>query len=240
MNPLSRRRFLIAGMVGGLGYALPVWGQQKSSFGDLKALAESLPEDKDAIWTLSMNFKAPRIITADVPGRGKKVIWYMWYQVVNRTPEPRVFFPKFELVTIDRKSKHLDEILPSVQKGIAQTEDPTDRLAIRNSITISEEPIPVSKKDAFDTAITGVAIWSDIYDRAPDTNGFVIYVSGLSDGWVQEGKLLKRKTLQLEFNRVGDEKSTRIEFKRQKWVYRTSDTLDESETPAPKEEPKKE
>ena len=211
---------------------------KKGSFGDYKADAMSLPEDKEVVWTLSFRFKTPRIITADVPGRGKKVIWYMWYQVFNQTAEPRSFFPKFELVTLDKRTNHLDEILPSVQKEIATIEDPADRLKIKNSITIGKEPIPVSKKEAFPTAITGVAIWSDIYDRAKDTNQFSIFVSGLSDGWVlaPDGKTLKRKTLQLGFIRQGDARveTSTIELKSQEWIYRSADILDEADRPVEK------
>jgi hypothetical protein len=231
---------LAAGLAGLPTSALLAQSQpSKGAFGDYKADAESLPEDKDVVWTLSFRFKLPRITTADVPGRGKRVVWYMWYQVFNQTAEPRSFFPKFELVTIDKKTKHLDQILPSVQKEIAATIDPTDRLKIHNSITIGEQPVPVSKKEAFPTAVTGVAIWPDVYERARDTNQFTVFVSGLSDGWVLEGKTLKRKTLQLGFIRQGDERveSSSIELKSQKWIYRSAETLDEADLPtAPKKD----
>jgi len=36
---------------------------------------------------LDFRFKAPRLLTVDIPGRGRKICWYMWYQVVNRTGE---------------------------------------------------------------------------------------------------------------------------------------------------------
>src|SRR5687768_12714562 len=40
------------------------------------------------LWVLDFKFKAPRPIVADVPGRGRRVCWYMWYQVINRTGAP--------------------------------------------------------------------------------------------------------------------------------------------------------
>jgi hypothetical protein len=63
-----------------------------------------------------------RIITADIPGRGKKIVWYMWYQVINKTGDPRVFIPDFELVTTDKNTSHNDEVLPSVEEVIKRIE----------------------------------------------------------------------------------------------------------------------
>src|SRR5262249_52818528 len=62
--------------------------------------------------------------------------------------------------------------------------------------------------------VTGIAIWTDMATRAPKTNSFSIYVSGLSNGLVKEqtrgpnGKditSIKRKTLKLDFIRPTDE-----------------------------------
>ena len=98
----------------------------------------------------------------NVPGRGQKVCWYLWYQVINNTPQPHTFIPDFELVTTDRNTVHHDQILPKVQDAVRQLEDPTDYLKIKNSVTIAAEPIPPSKKDAEPRTVTGVAIWDDV------------------------------------------------------------------------------
>src|SRR6266436_4238274 len=49
-------------------------------------------EDKDdirkpdsKIWVLDFKFYDPRLITVDVPGRGRKICWYLRYQVINNT-----------------------------------------------------------------------------------------------------------------------------------------------------------
>ena len=55
------------------------------------------------IWVLEFRFKDPRLVTVDIPGRGSKLCWYLWYQVINRYKEPHTFIPDFELVTLDEK-----------------------------------------------------------------------------------------------------------------------------------------
>ena len=61
------------------------------------------PDSK--VWVMDFIFKPPRLIAVDVPGRGRRVCWYLWYQVVNRTGAPRTFIPDFELVTLDYPAK---------------------------------------------------------------------------------------------------------------------------------------
>jgi hypothetical protein len=184
------------------------------------------PESK--IWALDFRFKDPRLITVDVPGRGRKVCWYLWYQVINKTKEPHTFIPDFELVTLDQNTVHRDQILPKVQEAIRQVEDPTDFLKIKNSVTIAAEPIPPSKPDATPIAVTGVAIWDDV---DPDTTRFSIFVSGLSNGWSVTDPIppdttpvVRRKTLRLDFRRLGDryyQDSHEIQFMEPaQWIYR--------------------
>ena len=100
---------------------------------------------------------------------------------------------------------------------------------IKNSSSISNEPIPPSKlKDAVPRAVTGVAIWDDV---DPDANFFDIFVSGLSNGYSitdaippDTRQVVRRKTLQLAFRRIGDRydmKSSEIQFQPPAtWVYR--------------------
>jgi len=190
------------------------------------------PDSK--IWALEFRFKDPRLINVDIPGRGRKVCWYLWYQVINRTREPRLFIPDFELVT-NHNTVHNDQILPKVQEAIRKLEDPADYLKIKNSVTISAEPIPPSKPDATPRVVTGVAIWDDIDTdlKKPATTRFSIYVSGLSNGWAvtdpippEKDPVVRRKTLELKFQRLGDryyQDSREIQFlPPATWIYRGS------------------
>jgi hypothetical protein len=184
------------------------------------------PDSK--VWVLDFRFKDPRLIKVDVPGRGQRVCWYVWYQVTNFTKEPRVFYPDFEFVTRDKNQIRHDEILPKVQEAIRRLEDPTDYLKIKNSVTISAEPIPPSKPNA-PRPVTGVAIWDDV---DPDANVYSIFISGLSNGWAVTDPIppstkpvVRRKTLQLDFKRVGDryeQRSNEVRFLRSEWIYRGS------------------
>jgi hypothetical protein len=105
------------------------------------------------------------------------------------------------------------------------------------------EPIPPSKPNAFPRAVTGVATW---YDVNPDSNNFSIFVSGLSNGWSEDdNKVVRRKTLQLKFRRVGDRylmDSREIRFvPPETWVYRATAFSTAVEEPNKKEpEAKKE
>jgi hypothetical protein len=191
--------------------------------------ADDIHSPTSKVWVLDFKFKDPRLIKVDVPGRGQKVCWYLWYQVINNTSLPRTFIPDFELVTTDRHTVHHDQILPKVQDAIRQLEDPTDYLKIKNSVTIAAEPIPPSKKDAEPRAVTGVAIWDDV---DPDSNYYTIFVSGLSNGWAVtddpdkpgDKSVIRRKTLQLNFRRLGDryyQRSEAIHFVQPpQWIYR--------------------
>jgi hypothetical protein len=186
------------------------------------------------LWVLEFKFKDPRLIKVDVPGHGQRVCWYMWYQVINRTKEPRLFVPDFELVTHDTHANYHDQILPKVQDAIRQIEDPNNYLNIKNSVTISAEPIPPSpdKDKGLPKAVTGVAIWEGD-DKLFDSDNYTIFVSGLSNGWAvtdpvppDTNSVVRRKTLKLNFKRLGDRyemKSSEIHFNGPpEWVYRAS------------------
>lgn len=189
----------------------------------------SKPDSK--VWVLDFKFKDPRLIKVNVPGRGQKVCWYLWYQVINKTKEPHTFIPDFELVTHDRDTVHRDQVLPSVQDAISALEDPTGYYKIKNSVTIATEPIPPSRPNAEPRAVTGVAIWDDV---DPDSNNYSIFVAGLSNGWAVTDdperpgvkSIVRRKTLQLNFKRLGDrylQRSEEIHFQSPaQWIYRGS------------------
>lgn len=194
-------------------------------------------EDKDdihkpdgKIWVLDFKFYDPRQITVDIPGRGRKICWYLKYQVTNNTGEPRWFIPDFVLVTPDKPGAvYHDQVLPKVQEAIRQVEDPTGYLDIKNSVSIASKPIPASKPNAAPHTVTGVAIWDDI---DPDANRFTIFVSGLSNGWSlaeippDNKQVVRRKTLQLNFKRLGDrnfQHAGEIRFVPPiEWVYRAT------------------
>lgn len=215
-------------------------------------------QDADAarnskLWILDFKFKDPRLIKVNVPGRGQKVCWYLWYQVINKTGEPRTFIPSFELVTHDTNKVYRDQIMPAVQEAIEKIEDPTGFYKIKNSVTISSEPIPPTIVEAVPKPVTGVAIFVDPDDINPDddeatrarkekvtkladSNRYSIFIAGLSNGWAEtdpippdKNPVVRRKTLQLSFRRLGDkflQKSEEIQWQAPaNWIYRGSKTL---------------
>jgi hypothetical protein len=220
-------------------------------FNEFEAKGFKSELDKEKVWVLDFRFKAPRLIKVNIPGRGTRICWYLWYQVINNSKprEPHTFIPDFELVTQDTDNPGIyhDEVLPKVQEAINKIENPTnaDYLTAKNSVTISNTPIPPSKDDAFPIAVTGVAIWdgttADPKKRdgkkkdLADSNRFSIFVSGLSNGWVltdppagkpDELPVVRRKTLRLDFKRRGDRfllDSRDISFQPPaEWIYRAS------------------
>ncbi len=202
------------------------------------------------LWVLDFKFKDPRLIKVKIPGRGERVCWYLWYQVINYTGQPRTFIPDFELVTQDTNMTYPDQILPAAQEAIQKLEDPTGFYKIKNSVTIAAYPIPVSLPKAAPRAVTGVAIWVDPNEPAPDdtaqikkrkaaepkladSNRYSIFIAGLSNGWAltdpippEKEPIVRRKTLQLSFKRLGDRfhmKSEEIRFQQPaQWLYRGS------------------
>jgi hypothetical protein len=223
-----------------------------ASFNEHDAKGQKSDLDKKNVWVLDFRFKAPRLITVNIPGRGTRICWYLWYQVINNPPphgtgskEPVTFIPDFQLVTqdSDNPAVYHDEILPKVQDAINKIENPSgaDYLMAKNSVTIAATPIPPSKEDAYPTAITGVAIW-DGCDADPkkrkkkdlsDSNRYSIFVAGLSNGWVltdsptgKGASIVRRKTLQLNFKRLGDRFTMRSEdisfLPPAEWIYRAS------------------
>jgi len=202
------------------------------------------PDSK--IWVLELKFYDPRLITVDVPGRGRRLCWYMKYQVINNTPDPHMFIPDFELVTLDKPGLYHDQVLPKVEEAIRQIEDPTGYLEIKNSVTIASKPTPVSKP-GLPRPVTGVAIWDDVN---PDSNRYSIFVSGLSNGWSlaedpadPKKQVVRRKTLQLNFRRSGDryyQTSEEIKFvPPAEWTYRATNVKIPGVNAPEKQAPKK-
>ena len=102
---------------------------------EVKPEANALDIDKIGkdtnLWVLDFRFKDPRVIKVDVPARGQKVCWYLWYQVINNSGKPQFFNPEFDWVTLDQKTIHHDQILPRVQEDIRKIEDPNNYLKIK-------------------------------------------------------------------------------------------------------------
>ena len=184
-------------------------------------------EDKEDVWVLDFQFKSPRVITTDVPGRGRKTVLYVWYQVWNRTEAPRYFIPDFDLLT-NKGTRHRDEVMPAVQQAIAKVEDPTGFYDIKDSVTMAAKPIPPSKPDANPIYVTGVAVFPDVFEKVPDVTSFSIFVTGLSNGWKDDPQTrdVRRKTLQLNFRRFADARVQTAEAIRfqppQVWIYRST------------------
>jgi hypothetical protein len=220
------------------------------------------PKPGSKLWVLDFKIKPIRSIKVNVPGRGEQICYYLWYQVVNKTAEAHTFVPDFELVTQDTRMAYRDEILPRVQDAISQLEDPAGVLDMKNSVTITREPISISRPLALPKPITGVAIWTDPNEPLPDdsdevkkekmarpkmtdSNFFSIYVAGLSNGWAETqavggdaGTVVRRKTLQLKFRRIGEGALRRDEDLRyvgHEWMYRASTLTIPKEEKKPKE-----
>jgi hypothetical protein len=233
---------LIAGLT--LSFAsLPVSSQFTFNEYQVKSVPSKL--DKSDVWTFDFNFKSPRLIKANIPGRGTRICWYLWYEVVNRTGEPREFNPTFELVTLDTPGVYLDEVLPTAEEAIRRVEDTAKIQDIKNSVTISLTKIPPSKgaEEAYPRTVTGVAIWdgsaADAKGTDPkvkdlsDCTRFSIFVRGLSNGFVAVDPpapglppITRYKTLQLNFERQGARfsvDSRDIKFKAPaEWIYRAT------------------
>jgi hypothetical protein len=221
---MLRRRFVLILLLALAPAVSLAVAQSVGHFNEREVKPGANVQDKEDIWVLDFRFKDPRLITVDIPGRGKKVVWYLWYQVINNTKEPRTFISDFELVTHDKPGVYHDQVLPKVQEAIRRVEDPTGYLDIKNSVTITANPIPLSKTEAVPRAVTGVAMWDDVN---PDSNRYSIFVTGLSNGWSVDDKgVVRRKTLQLNFRRVGDRylmDSRDIRFvPPSEWLYRAS------------------
>jgi hypothetical protein len=247
---LDRRRFLGAALLAVAG-GPRLLAQQGA--GERKVEPIDLPLDKPGVYTLHFRYKPPRIDTfVGLDAKGNKVnktVWYMWYQVYNaptrvklpngdfelRAADPVTFLPEFELVTKDLNTTHLDDPEPFVVDQIKKKEDPTGVLNLQTSVSIAKRPIPPSKPDAIPRMVSGVAVWTDMADRAPRTNRFSVYVSGLSNGLATEqlpdGKaLIKRKTLQINFLRPTDDNRPEITDIKpdegngpaERWIYRSS------------------
>ncbi|MCS7020397.1 MAG: hypothetical protein NZ703_02570 [Gemmataceae bacterium] len=244
---IHRRQFLYSV----LGSSLPLGGLLGNTsrlsaqiLNERKVDPTELPLDKPGIWTLHFRYKPIRIANLDIFEPGGRLtqatVWYLWYQVYNMSGEPQFFLPEFELVTRDLNTAHLDEIHPYLVEQINRIENPTGepRLKVHSSIDISKRPIPPSKPDAVPITVSGVAVWTNIHRQAAGTNRFSVFVTGLSNGLAVEEsasgeRIIKRKTLQINFVRPTDDKRQRTgdiipdeaAGPAERWIYRSATVI---------------
>lgn len=255
MTARCTRRAFGAILATALGLPLAAQDDPGKQPGERKVEPQKLPLDRNDVWTLHFRYKPPRIMTVDgFDAKGnptKQIVWYMWYQVYNRSGEPVTFIPEFELVTKDLNTSHLDEPQPYIFEQVKKFEDRTiskekadGELKLLTTIEIARKPIPASKPDAFPRLVSGLAVWTDMAEKAPKTNKFSVYVTGLSNGVaVEQSKpippnneiltLVKKKTLRIDFIRPTDDAKQQITDIQpdenpgpaETWIYRTSTTL---------------
>ena len=167
--------------------------------------ASVLPRDKQGIWVLDFAFKPLRITTVDIPGKGRRDVHYLYYQVINRTGQPRMFVPQFSLIT-DTPKRYEDTVLPQAVKKIQNREDPSIQ-NLYGAVDIMGI-VPPSNKQGVEDAVFGVAVWEGVEAKA-DT--LTVFVQGLSNGQRAEptpegGKpVIRHKALQINFIRRGDQ-----------------------------------
>ena len=177
----------------------------KAAFGERWVEAVVLPRDRQDIWVLDFAYRPLRIVTID-DSKGRRNVHYLYYQVINRTDQPRFFVPQFTLVT-DTGKRYEDTVLPKAVKVIGNREDPLIT-NLYGAVNITGM-VPVSNKQGIEDAVFGVAIWEGI---DPHADKLAIYIRGLSNGYrtdpapVEGAKpVVRYKALELDFIRRGDE-----------------------------------
>nr|WP_240907383.1 hypothetical protein [Paludisphaera rhizosphaerae] len=197
------------------------WRHDRLTYNWTTISTTPLPKDREGIWVLDFAFKPLRIQTVEVPGKGRRVVHYLYYKVVNHTSSSRPFYPQFIMVN-ERGQRFEDAVIPEAIPVIQAREDQT--IPVRGAVDIMGT-VPASTKQGVDDAVVGVAVW-DQWDATADR--FSIYVRGLSDGYKEvstpEGPKAKYKTLKLDFIRRGDdrnlsEKEIELANPPYEWVY---------------------
>ncbi len=166
---------------------------------------------KPGIWVLDFAFKPIRVQTVEIPGKGRRKIYYMYYRVINHTNKARPFVPQFTLVLPESGRAYQDVVLPNaveVLKLIETREDPSVPLLGAVNCIGSVTP---STRQGVDDAVFGVAMW-EVDDAIAKADRLSIYVRGLSDGYKRittpegEASQVRYKTLQINIDRPGDER----------------------------------
>jgi hypothetical protein len=158
---------------------------------------------KDGIWVLDFAYKPLRLRTVEVPGKGTRIIHYLYYRVINHTGAPRPFIPQFTLIT-DTGKRYEEAVIPTAVNPIKLREAPEVKLI--GAVDI-DGMIPESNRKNVDDAVFGVAMFEGI---DPKADALHIYVRGLSDGHKDIAKqgsekpTTTYKTIRLDFIRRGD------------------------------------
>lgn len=178
--------------------------EKQPGFNQVSVDATALPRDKGGIWILEFTFKPIRIQTVEVPGKGRRQVYYMWYKLVNRTGEPRLFVPQFTIVT-NTGQKLADT---AIEQAIPLIQTREGGMPLLSTVDVVGM-VPPSTKEKVDDAVYGVAIWDGIDPKADKIS---VYVSGLSNGFKVEAPkqgtaepTTKHKTVRIDFFRRGDE-----------------------------------
>ena len=238
----SRRNFFAA--AAGL-LVVPVAAQEKGTYRSVDPI--QVPFDKPDTVTMHFGYYPVRIVEVDIPGRGKQPVWYMLFEVWNKTGTPQQIVPEFTIVSKDlaMPGSWTDEPLPSVVKQIIEIEDKQKNRNIQTTASITAKKIPITKPDSFPNTVTGIAVWSSVPAKAATLNKFSIYVTGLSNGLIEsdagEGsKVIRRKTIQLDFVKPTDNKNVKMDDIKiddnnglggEKWYYRAA-TYKKADAPA--------
>src|SRR5262245_17109494 len=164
----ERARYLALVLGAGLlaGFATLALGQARKGPNEVYVepgvnVEDAFVKKTGDFWVLDFKFKSPRLINVNIPGKGQRTVWYLWYQVINYSSEPRTFVPDFELVTHDKGMTYPDVVLPTAMEEIRKIEDPHGFYKLKNTVTIAKEPIPVSSRKVDPKPVTGVVTWID-------------------------------------------------------------------------------
>jgi hypothetical protein len=209
-----------------LGPELPTTPVQKRRPGYNVQMVDTalLPRDKEGIWVLDFAFKPMRLRTIEIPGKGRRLVHYLYYRVINHTGKPRMFVPQFSLVT-DTGQRLEDAVIPQAIPIIQAREDKT--IPLLGAVDIMGVIPPSSGKEGIDDAVYGVAVWEGV---DPKADRFSVYVRGLSDGHqvipAPDGSkpAVRYKTLRIDFIRRGDErdlneKEIQLNDPPYEWIY---------------------
>jgi len=211
-----------------LGPVLPTTPVRRGALGTSATMVDTrpLPRDKQGIWVLDFAYKPLRIRTVEIPAKGRRLVHYLYYQVINNTGQPRMFVPQFTLMTETNK-RYEDAVIPQAVEVIKSREDPSNPNPLLGAVDIVGVIPPNGDKEGIDDAVYGVAVWEGI-DPAADK--LSIYVRGLSDGYQvvtppgETEPQIRYKTLRLDFNRLGDEynlneQEIRLAEPPYEWIY---------------------
>lgn len=167
---------------------------------------------KPGIWVFDFAYRPIRVLTVEIPGKGRRQILYLYYKVINHTSKDRPLVPQFTLVLPENGRSYHDVVLPNsiqVIKLIETREDPgIPLLGAVNTVGM----VPASTKDGIDDAVFGVAMW-EVDPAIAKADLLQIFVRGLSDGYKRvpnpegsrQADQVRYKTLRIDFDRPGDD-----------------------------------